>query len=193
MTCTPFSQVSFLVHFSNLINKNYNLPLLFFLIFRGTPILCTTLHFDLNSFDSFSFCLFLFSFCFFVFFLCSLFTAFYFHSRFHLRCRQIKSWLPRNPMKLDKEALPDLEETDCYTAPFSRARMHQWASFASLEIKFPFILLLCPFWWSQWGLIMSRLKLSKCTFCNSHNCCTAVGFYREYLKCVQFDKCFQST
>uniref|UniRef100_A0A4W5P5E8 Anoctamin dimerisation domain-containing protein n=1 Tax=Hucho hucho TaxID=62062 RepID=A0A4W5P5E8_9TELE len=46
-------------------------------------------------------------------------------SRFQLRCRQIKSWLPRNPMKLDKEALPDLEETDCYTAPFSRARMHQ--------------------------------------------------------------------
>lgn len=48
-----------------------------------------------------------------------------FASRFHLRCRQIKSWLPRNPMKLDKEALPDLEESDCYTAPFSRARMHQ--------------------------------------------------------------------
>ncbi|XP_060891517.1 anoctamin-3 isoform X3 [Labrus mixtus] len=47
-------------------------------------------------------------------------------SRFHMRCRQIKSWLPRNPMKLDKEALPDLEETDCYTAPFSRARMHHF-------------------------------------------------------------------
>ncbi|CAB1322581.1 unnamed protein product, partial [Coregonus sp. 'balchen'] len=47
-------------------------------------------------------------------------------SRFHRRCRQIKSWLPRNPMKLDKEALPDLEETDCYTAPFSRARMHHF-------------------------------------------------------------------
>ncbi|XP_061773248.1 anoctamin-3 [Nerophis ophidion] len=47
-------------------------------------------------------------------------------SRFHLRCRQIKSWLPRNPMKLDKEALPDLEETDCYTAPFSRARTHHF-------------------------------------------------------------------
>uniref|UniRef100_A0A672HND3 Anoctamin n=1 Tax=Salarias fasciatus TaxID=181472 RepID=A0A672HND3_SALFA len=47
-------------------------------------------------------------------------------SRFHLRCRQIKSWLPRNPMKLDKEALPDLEESDCYTAPFSRARMHHF-------------------------------------------------------------------
>uniref|UniRef100_A0A8D0DK05 Anoctamin n=1 Tax=Salvator merianae TaxID=96440 RepID=A0A8D0DK05_SALMN len=35
-------------------------------------------------------------------------------------------WLPRNPMKLDKEALPDLEETDCYTAPFSRARIHHF-------------------------------------------------------------------
>ncbi|MEE6499041.1 hypothetical protein FKM82_003294 [Ascaphus truei] len=40
--------------------------------------------------------------------------------------RQLKSWLPRNPMQLDKEALPDLEETDCYTAPFSRARMHHF-------------------------------------------------------------------
>uniref|UniRef100_A0A087YP11 Anoctamin n=1 Tax=Poecilia formosa TaxID=48698 RepID=A0A087YP11_POEFO len=46
--------------------------------------------------------------------------------RFHLRCQQIKDWLPKNPMKLDKEALPDLEETDCYTAPFSRARMHHF-------------------------------------------------------------------
>ncbi|XP_029438252.1 anoctamin-3 isoform X1 [Rhinatrema bivittatum] len=40
--------------------------------------------------------------------------------------RRWKSWLPRNPMKLDKEALPDLEETDCYTAPFSRARIHHF-------------------------------------------------------------------
>uniref|UniRef100_A0A8C5TNV3 Anoctamin n=1 Tax=Malurus cyaneus samueli TaxID=2593467 RepID=A0A8C5TNV3_9PASS len=40
--------------------------------------------------------------------------------------RELKSWLPRNPMKLDKEALPDLEETDCYTAPFSRARIHHF-------------------------------------------------------------------
>ncbi|XP_023695557.2 anoctamin-3-like [Paramormyrops kingsleyae] len=46
--------------------------------------------------------------------------------RFHLRLRQVKSWLPKNPMKLDKQALPDLEETDCYTAPFSRARMHHF-------------------------------------------------------------------
>ncbi len=50
----------------------------------------------------------------------------YVYSQFQLRFRQLKSWLPRNPMKLDKEALPDLEETDCYTAPFSRARMHQY-------------------------------------------------------------------
>uniref|UniRef100_A0A8C1Z8P0 Anoctamin n=1 Tax=Cyprinus carpio TaxID=7962 RepID=A0A8C1Z8P0_CYPCA len=47
-------------------------------------------------------------------------------SRFQLKFRQLKSWLPRNPMKLDKEALPDLEESDCYTAPFSRARMHHF-------------------------------------------------------------------
>ncbi|XP_062318538.1 anoctamin-3 isoform X1 [Osmerus eperlanus] len=47
-------------------------------------------------------------------------------SRFRQRCRQIRSWLPKNPMKLDKEALPDLEDTDCYTAPFSRARMHHF-------------------------------------------------------------------
>ncbi|KAG9475741.1 hypothetical protein GDO78_003906 [Eleutherodactylus coqui] len=51
--------------------------------------------------------------------------------------RQLKSWLPRNPMKLDKEALPDLEETDCYTAPFSRARMHQLLSNGTYEAAFP--------------------------------------------------------
>lgn len=53
-------------------------------------------------------------------------TQIVFCSRFQMKFRQFKSWLPRNPMKLDKEALPDLEETDCYTAPFSRARMHQY-------------------------------------------------------------------
>ncbi|XP_056595447.1 anoctamin-3 isoform X1 [Triplophysa dalaica] len=47
-------------------------------------------------------------------------------SRFQMKFRQLKSWLPKNPMKLDKEALPDLEETDCYTAPFSRTRMHHF-------------------------------------------------------------------
>ncbi|XP_039198156.1 anoctamin-3 isoform X3 [Crotalus tigris] len=45
---------------------------------------------------------------------------------FQRNMRELKSWLPRNPMKLDKEALPDLEETDCYTAPFSRARIHHF-------------------------------------------------------------------
>ncbi|XP_055522089.1 anoctamin-3-like isoform X2 [Leucoraja erinacea] len=40
--------------------------------------------------------------------------------------RHVKSWLPRNPMQLDKEALPDLEEAESYTAPFSRARMHHF-------------------------------------------------------------------
>lgn len=47
---------------------------------------------------------------------------------FQRNMRELKSWLPRNPMKLDKEALPDLEETDCYTAPFSRARIHQYVA-----------------------------------------------------------------
>uniref|UniRef100_W5MHL4 Anoctamin n=1 Tax=Lepisosteus oculatus TaxID=7918 RepID=W5MHL4_LEPOC len=46
--------------------------------------------------------------------------------RFQRNWRKLKSWLPRNPMQLDKEALPDLEETDCYTAPFSTARMHHF-------------------------------------------------------------------
>lgn len=147
------------------------------------------------SFNSFSFCFSL------SLFLCLLsplpFIALSFYSRFHLRCRQIKSWLPRNPMKLDKEALPDLEETDCYTAPFSRARMHQWASFASLRLsKCLFILLLSRFWWSHWGLIKSRLKFSICTLCN---CYIAIWLSREYLKCGKFDnfnkclKCFHST
>ncbi|XP_054900189.1 anoctamin-3 isoform X2 [Poeciliopsis prolifica] len=47
--------------------------------------------------------------------------------RFHHRYQQLKSWLPKNPMKLDKEGMPDLEDADCYTAPFSRARMHHFA------------------------------------------------------------------
>ncbi|ETE64554.1 Anoctamin-3, partial [Ophiophagus hannah] len=51
---------------------------------------------------------------------------------FQRNMRELKSWLPRNPMKLDKEALPDLEETDCYTAPFSRARIHQYVLFPTL-------------------------------------------------------------
>uniref|UniRef100_A0A9L0SF20 Anoctamin n=1 Tax=Equus caballus TaxID=9796 RepID=A0A9L0SF20_HORSE len=43
--------------------------------------------------------------------------------------KQISSfrrWLPKKPMRLDKETLPDLEENDCYTAPFSQQRIHHF-------------------------------------------------------------------
>lgn len=39
---------------------------------------------------------------------------------------RFRRWLPKKPMRLDKETLPDLEENDCYTAPFSQQRIHQW-------------------------------------------------------------------
>lgn len=48
---------------------------------------------------------------------------------YHRIDKQISSfrrWLPKKPMRLDKETLPDLEENDCYTAPFSQQRIHQW-------------------------------------------------------------------
>lgn len=38
---------------------------------------------------------------------------------------RFRRWLPKKPMRLDKETLPDLEENDCYTAPFSQQRIHQ--------------------------------------------------------------------
>ncbi|CAH7324355.1 Ano4 [Phodopus roborovskii] len=37
---------------------------------------------------------------------------------------RFRRWLPKKPMRLDKETLPDLEENDCYTAPFSQQRIH---------------------------------------------------------------------
>uniref|UniRef100_A0A8B9Y3J6 Anoctamin n=1 Tax=Bos mutus grunniens TaxID=30521 RepID=A0A8B9Y3J6_BOSMU len=40
--------------------------------------------------------------------------------------RRIKKWMSQNPMVLDKSAFPDLEESDCYTGPFSRARIHHF-------------------------------------------------------------------
>uniref|UniRef100_G1S833 Anoctamin n=1 Tax=Nomascus leucogenys TaxID=61853 RepID=G1S833_NOMLE len=40
--------------------------------------------------------------------------------------RRIKNWMAQNPMVLDKSAFPDLEESDCYTGPFSRARIHHF-------------------------------------------------------------------
>ncbi|XP_076970360.1 anoctamin-3 isoform X3 [Tamandua tetradactyla] len=39
---------------------------------------------------------------------------------------KVKKWLPSNPMVIDKSALPDLQEADCYTGPFSRARIHHF-------------------------------------------------------------------
>ncbi|XP_016078629.1 PREDICTED: anoctamin-4 [Miniopterus natalensis] len=39
---------------------------------------------------------------------------------------RFRRWLPRKPMRLDKETLPDLEENDCYTAPFSQQRIHHF-------------------------------------------------------------------
>ncbi|CAH6788135.1 Ano3 [Phodopus roborovskii] len=35
-------------------------------------------------------------------------------------------WVSQNPMVLDKSAFPELEESDCYTGPFSRARIHHF-------------------------------------------------------------------
>ncbi|KAB0348291.1 hypothetical protein FD754_013148 [Muntiacus muntjak] len=40
--------------------------------------------------------------------------------------RRIKKWMSQNPMVLDKSAFPDLEDSDCYTGPFSRARIHHF-------------------------------------------------------------------
>uniref|UniRef100_A0A2K6ESW5 Anoctamin n=1 Tax=Propithecus coquereli TaxID=379532 RepID=A0A2K6ESW5_PROCO len=40
--------------------------------------------------------------------------------------RRIKNWMAQNPMVLDKSAFPNLGESDCYTGPFSRARIHHF-------------------------------------------------------------------
>ncbi|KAH0516672.1 Anoctamin-3 [Microtus ochrogaster] len=40
--------------------------------------------------------------------------------------KRIKKWMSQNPMVLDKSAFPELEESDCYTGPFSRARIHHF-------------------------------------------------------------------
>ncbi|XP_038636419.1 anoctamin-4 isoform X5 [Scyliorhinus canicula] len=49
-----------------------------------------------------------------------------FMSRMEKRLSRFRGWLPRKPMKLDKDTLPDLEDTDCYTAPFSQQRIHHF-------------------------------------------------------------------
>ncbi|XP_040836223.1 anoctamin-3 isoform X1 [Ochotona curzoniae] len=40
--------------------------------------------------------------------------------------KRVKNWMSHNPMVLDKSAFPELEESDCYTGPFSRARIHHF-------------------------------------------------------------------
>lgn len=49
-----------------------------------------------------------------------------FMSRIDKQISRFRRWLPRKPMRLDKETLPDLEENDCYTAPFSQQRIHHF-------------------------------------------------------------------
>lgn len=45
--------------------------------------------------------------------------------RMEKRINKFRGWLPRKPMKFD-DTLPDLEENESFTAPFSRSRIHQW-------------------------------------------------------------------
>ncbi|TNN56008.1 Anoctamin-4 [Liparis tanakae] len=42
------------------------------------------------------------------------------------RINNFRGWLPRKPMKFDNDALPDLEENESFTAPFSRSRIHHF-------------------------------------------------------------------
>ncbi|XP_060101233.1 anoctamin-4 isoform X4 [Heteronotia binoei] len=49
-----------------------------------------------------------------------------FLNRIEKQLSRFRGWLPRKPMRLDKERLPDLEENDCYTAPFSQQRIHHF-------------------------------------------------------------------
>ncbi|XP_062837046.1 anoctamin-4 isoform X2 [Anolis carolinensis] len=49
-----------------------------------------------------------------------------FLNRIEKQLSRFRGWLPRKPMRLDKERMPDLEENDCYTAPFSQQRIHHF-------------------------------------------------------------------
>ncbi|XP_019898579.1 anoctamin-4 isoform X4 [Esox lucius] len=49
-----------------------------------------------------------------------------FMSRMEKRINRFRGWLPRKPMKFDNDTLPDLEENESFTAPFSRSRMHHF-------------------------------------------------------------------
>ncbi|EGV93319.1 Anoctamin-4 [Cricetulus griseus] len=48
------------------------------------------------------------------------------YHRIDKQISRFRRWLPKKPMRLDKETLPDLEENDCYTAPFSQQRIHHF-------------------------------------------------------------------
>lgn len=48
--------------------------------------------------------------------------------RMEKRINKFRGWLPRKPMKFDNNTLPDLEENESFTAPFSRSRIHQWVT-----------------------------------------------------------------
>ncbi|KAK6314670.1 hypothetical protein J4Q44_G00141990 [Coregonus suidteri] len=49
-----------------------------------------------------------------------------FMSRMEKRINRFRGWLPRKPMKFDNDTLPDLEENESFTAPFSRSRIHHF-------------------------------------------------------------------
>uniref|UniRef100_A0A4W5ME49 Anoctamin n=1 Tax=Hucho hucho TaxID=62062 RepID=A0A4W5ME49_9TELE len=49
-----------------------------------------------------------------------------FMSRMEKRINRFRGWLPRKPMKFDNNTLPDLEENESFTAPFSRSRIHHF-------------------------------------------------------------------
>uniref|UniRef100_A0A8P4KKZ2 Anoctamin n=1 Tax=Dicentrarchus labrax TaxID=13489 RepID=A0A8P4KKZ2_DICLA len=48
-----------------------------------------------------------------------------FMNRMEKRINKFRGWLPRKPMKFD-DTLPDLEENESFTAPFSRSRIHHF-------------------------------------------------------------------
>uniref|UniRef100_A0A8C5CAY3 Anoctamin n=1 Tax=Gadus morhua TaxID=8049 RepID=A0A8C5CAY3_GADMO len=46
--------------------------------------------------------------------------------RMEKRINKVRGWLPRKPMKFTSDTLPDLEENESFTAPFSRSRIHHF-------------------------------------------------------------------
>ncbi|KAM9327575.1 anoctamin-4-like [Pholidichthys leucotaenia] len=49
-----------------------------------------------------------------------------FMNRLEKRINKFWGWLPPKPMKLGSNTLPDLEENESFTAPFSRSRIHHF-------------------------------------------------------------------